>query len=116
MSGSAEVPTAEPAGKRSGVAAAVASSIDKIPNVIRSNSLMHCTLYPGGRIEGIVLSPRIVTAHILIDPAGYGEDLRDIGDSVVQAAEKSLRSIGDTRAVAVRIDDLLPSPTPDAAG
>ena len=73
---------------------------------------MLSTLYPGGRIDGVVLSAQQVAVHVLIDPSRYGDDLRRIGESARQAAEKALRAFGDERPVVVRIDDFLPASTP----
>lgn len=104
--------------QRGQLAAAIASSVDKVPDVERSKSLMLSTLYPGGRIDGVVLSEKQVTVHILIDPSRYGDDLRRIGESARRAAEKVLRSLGDGRPVIIRIDDFLAAPAsaPDAVG
>ncbi len=110
MSESASMPNGDAAGMRGRVAVALANSIDKIPNVERSKSLMFSTLYPGGRIGGVVLSAELVTVHITVDQSRYGDDLRSIGKAVVSAAEKALRSLGDVRPVAVRIDDFLSVP------
>ena len=107
-----------PASQRGQIAAAIAASVDKVPNIERSKSLMLSTLYPGGRIDGVVLSAQQVTVHILIDPSRYGDDLRSKGESAPRAAERALRALGDERPVIVRIDDFLPTPAPatDAVG
>lgn len=112
MSIPAEQPANSPTGQRGQVAAAIAASIDQIPNVARSTSLMLATLYPGGRIEGIVLSPQLVSVHIMVDSSRFGDDLLSIGESVARTAAHALRTMGDARPVAVQIDDLLPIPVP----
>jgi hypothetical protein len=109
VSTSATKPTDEGFGRRGRVAATVAASVDKVPNVERSAGLLVSTLYPRGRIEGVVLSKEQVSVHIVVDSSGYGDDLRDIGNSVSRAAEKALRALGDSRPVVVQIDDLLAS-------
>jgi hypothetical protein len=93
-------------GKRGRLAAAVAAAVDQIPDVQRSKSLTLSTLYPGGRIDGVVLSAHLVTVHIVIDGTCYGDDLRNIGASAARATTDALRALGDARAVAIRIDDL----------
>lgn len=99
-----------PTSQRGQIAAAIATSVDQVPNVVRSTNLMFSTLYPGGRIDGVVLSARQVTVHILIERSRYGDDLRSIGESARRVAEKALRALGDERPVSVRIDDFLASP------
>lgn len=101
-----------PANQRGQIAAAIAAAVDKVPNIERSKSLMLSTLYPGGRINGVVLATHQVTVHILIDPSRYGDDLRRKGESARRAAEKALRALDDGRPVIVRIDDFLPVPAP----
>ena len=101
-----------PASQRGQIAAAIAAVVDEVPNIERSKSLMQSTLYPGGRINGVVLSAQQVTVHILIDPSRYGDDLRRKGESARRAAQKALRALGDGRPVIVRIDDFLPAPAP----
>ena len=103
-----------PANQRGQIAAAIAAAVDKVPNIERSKSLMLSTLYPGGRINGVVLSAEQVTVHILIDPSRYGDDLRRKGESARRAAEKALLALGDGRPVMVRIDDFLPATAPAA--
>lgn len=103
-----------PASQRGQIAAVIAAAVDTVPNIERSKSLMLSTLYPGGRIDGVVLSAQQVTVHILIDPSRYGDDLRRKGESARRAAEKALRALGDGRPVMVRIDDFLPAPAPAA--
>ena len=41
-----------PANQRGQIAAAIAASIDKVPHIERSKSLMLSTLYPGGESMG----------------------------------------------------------------
>jgi hypothetical protein len=101
-----------PPNQRGQIAAAVAAAVDEVPNIERSKSLMLSTLYPKGRIDGVVLSAQQVTVHILIDPSRYGDDLRRKGESARRAAQKALRALGDERPVFVRIDDFLPVPAP----
>lgn len=113
MSNLADQSVGNPAGQRGRIATAIAASVDMVPGIQRSKSLMRSTLYPGGRIDGVVLSAQLVTVHILIDPSRYGDDLRRIGGSAARAAEEALHALGDERPVAVRIDDFLPAPSPE---
>jgi hypothetical protein len=112
VNASAPIPNDERVGRRGRLAGAVARSIDQVPGVVRSASLLTCTVYPGGYVEGVVLSANRVTVHIAIDQTRYGEDLRAVGDSVRLAAESALKVLSDSRTVAVKIVDLTPPDNP----
>jgi hypothetical protein len=87
---------------------AVAFAVDQVPNVARSNVLTAATVYPGGRVEGIVLATETVTVHVIVDGAEYGRSLPTIGDRVCAAAQDALRTAHDERSVVVCVDDLAP--------
>jgi hypothetical protein len=87
---------------------AVALAVDQIPNVARSRDLTNATVYPGGRVEGIVLGTESVTVHVTVDYAEYGRSLPIVGHRVVAAARDALKTVGDKRTVVVRIDELAP--------
>jgi hypothetical protein len=93
-------------GPRGRVATAVAATIGEIPHIGLSKTLTRATLYPGGVVEGVVLSAQAVTVHLLVDPSHYGDDLRIIADDVRRAIQRTLRRLGDPRSIEIHIDDL----------
>lgn len=97
-----------PIGQRGELAQAVAAAVDQIPSVTRSKSLLATTLYPGGRVDGIVLSRAEVKVHVVVSGEEYGRSLSDVGDRVVGAAHRALATMSDERTIAVIIDDLTP--------
>jgi hypothetical protein len=111
------VSTAESAGhwigKRRLLAELVAEGVDQVPGIRRSGALTLATLYPGGRVEGVVSGPNTVTVHIAIGASRFGEDLRSVGDVVRRSAERVLESRGTPMPVHVRIDDIEAPPIHD---
>lgn len=95
-------------GRRAVVALAVAFAVDQIPNVARSRVLTNATVYPGGRVDGIVLATKSVTVHVIVDYAEYGRSLSIVGNRVLAAARDALKTVDDTRTVVVHIDELAP--------
>jgi hypothetical protein len=95
-------------GRRGVVALAVALAVDQIPNVARSRILTNATMYPGGRVDGIVLATESVTVHVIVDYAEYGRSLPIVGNRVLAAARDALKTVDDKRTVVVRIDELAP--------
>jgi hypothetical protein len=95
-------------GRRGAVALAVALAVDQVPHVARSKVLTHATMYPGGRVDGIVLGTEIVTIYLIVDYAEYGRSLPIVGNRVLAAARDALKTVDDKKAVVVRIEDLAP--------
>ena len=60
------------------------------------------TQYPGGRVLGVQLGADEVTVHIIAERL----PLDAVADAVRLAARSALAGLGDSRAVAVSVDDL----------
>lgn len=94
-------------GSRSDLARWIAQTVDSFPGVRRSTSAAFGTLFPGGRVAGVVLGNSIVTVHIDVSDEMLGESLAAIGERIQSAVLQILEHAGDRRAVAVSIDDIV---------
>jgi hypothetical protein len=106
-------PLVDPGG-RGRLALAVAAAVDTVVGVRRTGGLgvEVATQYPGGRVVGIRLGPDEITVHIIAERL----PLDAVADAVHAAVGATLAGLGDTRAVAVIIDDLdVPSMPGDKA-
>ena len=98
-------------GPRAELAQQIATAVDRVHGVQRSQSLVSGTLYPGGRIEGIVLGEGEIRVYILVNQEHFGQSLFTVGDQVHEAALQALRAAGDHRSARVVIEDIVPSRT-----
>jgi hypothetical protein len=106
-------PTATPApaprspvdpGPRGRLALAVAAAVDTVAGVRRTGGqgVEVATQYPGGRALGVRLGTDEVTVHVIAERF----PLDALAEAVRFAARSALAGLGDSRAVAVTIDDL----------
>ena len=113
MSGTTPPPTTNPGpgprppvdpGRRGRLALAVAAAVDSVSGVRRTGGpgVEVATQYPGGRVLGVRLGADEVTVHIVAERL----PLDAVADAVRVAARSALAAHGDSRAVAVSVDDL----------
>jgi hypothetical protein len=97
-------PRAPDPGVRRRLALAVAEAVDAVGGVRRSGGAATevATLYPGGRVRGVLLRTDQVEVHIVAGRV----PLAEVTDAVHQSVRRILDDAGDQRRVAVRIDDL----------
>jgi hypothetical protein len=91
-------------GRRGRLALAVAAAVDSVGGVRRTGGpgVEVATQYPGGRALGVRLGTDEVTVHIVAERL----PLDAVADAVRLAALSALAGLGDSRAVAVSVDDL----------
>ena len=91
-------------GRRGRLALAVAAAVDTVGGVRRTGGpgVEVATQYPGGRVLGVRLGADEVTVHIIAERL----PLDAVADAVRLAARSALAGLGDSRAVAVSVDDL----------
>jgi hypothetical protein len=106
VSDSAHLPTAPVIGHRGQVATELAQVVDQFPGVSCLDSLTTSTLYPGGRVGGVVLHPDSVVLHLDINQSRFGEDLIVLGEQVRLRAQEVMRGMGEHRTVLVSVDNL----------
>ena len=100
-------------GRRGELALAIAAEVDALDGVRRSGGGGAATVagvagteiatqYPGGRVLGVQLSFEEVVVHIVAErlPAHRA------ADEVVSAGRRALDAAGDSRPVAVVVDDI----------
>jgi hypothetical protein len=91
-------------GRRGRLALAVATAVDSVGGVRRTGGqgTEVSTQYPGGRVLGVRLATHVVTVHIVAERL----PLAAVAEAVRFAARSALVSLGDSRTVAVAIEDL----------
>ena len=91
-------------GRRGRLALAIAVAVDSVGGVRRTGGpgVEVATQYPGGRVLGVRLGADEVTVHIIAERL----PLDAVADAVRLAARSALSGLGDSRAVAVSVDDL----------
>jgi hypothetical protein len=82
----------------------MAEAVDAVGGVCRSagSGVEVATMYPGGRVLGIVLRAEEVEVHVISKTL----PLPGVADAVHRAVRRVLDDVGDSRQVAVRIADL----------
>jgi hypothetical protein len=105
-------PPADP-GRRGRLALAVAAAVDTVAGVRRTGGqgVEVATQYPGGRALGVRLGADGVTVHVIAERL----PLDVLAESVRLAARSALAALGDSRAVAVSVDDLDVASLPGAS-
>ena len=100
-------------GRRGRLALAVAAAVDAVGGVRRTGGpgVEVATQYPGGRVLGVRLGADEVTVHIVAERL----PLDAVADAVRFAASSALARLGDSRAVAVSVDDLDVASLPGAS-
>jgi hypothetical protein len=91
-------------GQRGRLALAVAAEVDTVGGVRRTGGqgVEVATQYPGGRVLGVLLGPDEVSVHVIAERL----PLDVLAEAVRFAARSALAAHGDSRAVAVSVDDL----------
>lgn len=102
-----------PPGRRGELALVVAAEVDALDGVHRFGGSNVATVagvagteiatqYPGGRVLGVQLSPEEVVVHIVAERL----PVHQAADEVVSAGRRALDAAGDSRLVAVVVDDI----------
>ncbi len=102
-----------PPGRRGELALAVAAEVDALDGVRRAGrsnvtaaagvaGTEVATQYPGGRVLGVRLSPEEVVVHIVAERVPAHRS----ADEVVSAGRRALDAAGDSRPVAVVVDNI----------
>ena len=91
-------------GRRGRLALAVAAAVDSVGGARRTGGqgIEVSTQYPGGRVLGVRLGADEVSVHIVAERL----PLDAVAEAVRFATRLALSSLGDSRAVAVAIEDL----------